>query len=107
MVLQTQKRCQFFAVEFSDAFSDLVGEDEFEERLLLLVEVNADGGTGDGGSLFSGDWWQRPGDVGEDIEEVALFGVDDLLHFRELFVAEAFFRQSFQQFLACIGGAPD
>ena len=38
---------------------------------------------------------------------VAFFGVDDLLHFGQLFAAESFFGQAVQQLLAGVRGAPE
>ena len=37
------------------------------------------------------------GDVGEDVEEVAVFGVDDLLHFDHLVASEALAGEAFER----------
>ena len=47
---------------------------QFQGRLLLLAEVNADGRAGDGGPVFAGHRRQSPGDVGENVEEIVVLG---------------------------------
>ncbi len=49
---------------------------------------------------------QGVGDVGEHIEEVALFRVDNFLHLGEMRAADALLRQTLQQLLARVRGAP-
>ncbi len=62
---------------------------------------------GAGGALFAGKRGQGVGDVGQNVEQIALFGVDDFLHLRHLIVAETFLGQAFQEFSARVGGAPE
>ena len=49
---------------------------------------------------------KRVGHMRQYVEEVALFGVDDLLHLGQLIATEAVVRQSLQELLARARGAP-
>jgi hypothetical protein len=44
--------------------------------------------------------------VGQHIEQVALLGIDDLLHLGHLLTAEPLLGESLQEFGACVGRAP-
>ena len=57
------------------------------------------------GAFFAGERRQRVGYVGEHVEQVAFFGVDDLLHLGQLFGAESFFGEAVQELLARVSGA--
>ena len=65
-----------------------------------------DGDLGARGALLAGLGRERVGDVGEHVEEVALLGVDDLLHLGELLAAEALLGEPLQQLLARLRLAP-
>ena len=84
-----------------------MGQDEIKENLLFAVEAGADLNFGLRGPLFPGQRRQCVGDVGQHVEEVALLGINDLLHFRHLLFAETFLGQTLQQLGAGIGGAPE
>ena len=60
-----------------------------------------------GGPLLAGKSGEGIGDMGEHVEEVAFFGVDNLLHFGELVVAEALIGKAFRSFHAGVGSAPE
>ena len=87
---------QLLPIQFFDADLHIMRQHEIEEDLLLAVEVGADLDLGLRGPFLAGQRRQRVGDVRQHVEEVALFGVDDLLHLRHLIPAEAFFGQALQ-----------
>ena len=64
------------------------------------------GDLGARGALLAGLGRERVGDVREHVEEVALLGVDDLLHLGELLAAEALLGEALQQLLARLRLAP-
>ncbi len=107
VVFEFEEWGEFVSGEFVDSDFYVLGEDEVDEDLLFVVEVDGDAGLGAGGAFLSGEGGKGVGDVGEDVEEIGFFGVDDLLHFRELVVAEAFFGEAFEEFFAGVGGAPE
>lgn len=80
---------------------------ELQEGLLLAGVVGGDCGLSPRGALLARERRFGIRDVGEDVEEVALFGIDDPLHFGELLVAEALFGQAGQQLLSGVGNAPE
>ena len=45
--------------------------------------------------------------MGQDIEQIAFLGANDLLHFGELILAEAFLGKTCQQLAARVWRAPD
>ena len=45
--------------------------------------------------------------MGQHVEEVALLGIDDLLHLGQLVAAKAFLGESLQKLLARVGDAPN
>ena len=94
VVFEFEEWREFFGVEFFDTQFDVLGEDEIEEDLLFGAEGLVNFGFGQFGTLTASDGRGFEGDVGENIEEVAFFGVDDLLHLGELVVAEAFFGEA-------------
>ena len=73
---------------------------EVEERLLLAVEVGADADLGLGGPLLAGERRQGIGHMGQHVEQVALLGVDDLLHLGQLLAAEALLGKPLQELRA-------
>ena len=60
-----------------------------------------------GHSFFSRQRNIGVGHMSQHFEDVTFFGVDDLLHFSELFLAEAFFRQTVQEPASGVWEAPD
>lgn len=56
-------------------------KDEVEEGPLFLAEMGADVYFGFGCTDFPGYGRESVGNVGQDVEEIAFFGVDDPLHF--------------------------
>jgi len=105
-ILEAKQRREFFLIQFVHANTYVVGQDEFQEGLLLAVEAFTDGHSCPSSALFSCERRERIGDVREHVEEVALLGVDNFLHFRELVVPETFFRKTVQEFFASIGRTP-
>ena len=96
MILQPQQGRQFLLVEFFHALADVMSQDEGEECPLLVVECGFDVNCGVCSSHLAGDGGECVGDVSEDVEQVAFVGVDDALHFGELFLAETFGGESFK-----------
>jgi len=92
---------------YFDAFFDVLGEDKGEERLLFGGEFLVDEGGGVAGAVFAGFGRDGVGDVGEDVEEIAVFGVDDLLHFEHLIAGETPAGEAFEEFGAGGGIAPE
>ena len=60
-----------------------------------------------GGPLLAGERRQRIGDVGQHVEEVALLGVDDLLHLGQLLPPKPFSASPCKQLLARVRRAPE
>ena len=58
-------------------------------------------------SFLAGESGKRVGDVSQHVEEIALLGVDDLLHLGQLLAAKSFLGKTLQEFLPCIRRAPD
>lgn len=107
VVFEAQEGGEFLLVEFFDAHGDVVGEDKVEEYLLLGAEPGVDIDAGMGGADFAGLRGHGVGDVGQNVKEVAVLGIDDFLHLSQLVFAEAFFRQSGQKTGTGVRGAPD
>ena len=100
VVFEAEERREFFGIEFFDANFDVLGEDEVEEGLLFGAEGFVDFGASQFGTLTARDGRGFESDVGEDVKEVAVFGVDDLLHLSELVVAESFFSEASEKCFA-------
>ena len=71
-----------------------------------VIPPSGEDDLGVGGALLSRKRRECVGDVGEHIEEVALFRVDDFLHLGELRAADALIREALEQLLARVRGAP-
>ena len=106
VILEAQERGQLGLVELFHPYVDVVRQDEIEEDLLLAVEVRGDLHLGLARTLFPTEGWQGVGDVGENVEEIAFLGVDDLLHLGQLVGTEAFFSEPMQQLGSGVGRAP-
>jgi len=104
MIFQPEQGSEFGLIQFLDTDTDVVTEHEIQKNLLFVVEVVANLDFGFAGALFSTQRRQSVGHVSQYIIEIAVFGFDDFLHFRQMVFAEAIFRPPFQQFLAGIGG---
>ena len=72
VIFQLQQGRQFFLIQFFDTGADIVGENEFKKGLLLCVELFFDGGPRSGGPLFSGQSRHGVGDIGKNVEEIAV-----------------------------------
>ena len=72
-----------------------------------MLKCVADCHLGAAGAFLAGERRQRVGDVGEHVEQIALLGVDDLLHLGHLLRAEALFGQALQQFCPRVRCAPE
>lgn len=73
------------------AHAHVVLEDEVEEQALFGVERRVDVHLRARGPHLARDGRSRVGHVREHVEEVALLGVDDLLHLGQLLAAETSF----------------
>ena len=91
----------------SHADAYVVRQHEVEEDLLLAVEVGADDHLGLCSALLAGERREGVGDMGQHVEEVALLGVDDLLHLGQLLAAEAFLGEPLQELRPRVGRAPE
>ena len=69
--------------------------------------MRADDDLGLGGPFLAGERRQGVGHVGQHVEEVALLGVDDLLHLGQLVAAEALLGEALQQLPARVRRAPE
>ncbi len=84
-----------------------MGEDKVEECLLLGVEIGIDIHPCMVRALGPRDRRRVVGDVGQHVEQVALLGLNELLHRHQLLVAEILVSQTLEQFCPRVGGAPE
>lgn len=59
-----------------------------QERLLLVIEVVADGYLRPCRPLLTLQWRKRVRDIGKHVKKITIFGIDNPLHFNQLVVAE-------------------
>ena len=95
VILELKQWPELVRVQFLDANGHVVLKHKVQERLLLGAEFRADLTPRALGSYLAGAWRHRVGNVGQDIEQVALFCIDDLLHLGQLLVAKALVGESF------------
>ena len=80
--------------------------DEVEKDLLLAVELRGDDHLGPCGTLFPSDRREGVGNVGQHVEQIALFRINDLLHLGQLLTAKALLGETLQEPLPSLGRAP-
>jgi len=68
LYLSFRRGGEFGLVEFFYSYFDVLGQDEFQEGLLAVVELGSYGLFGLGGSLLSRSWGHGVGYVGQDVE---------------------------------------
>ena len=74
-----------------------MGQHEIEKCLLFGVELGIDMHPRLIGPHRPRDRRQRVGHVGQHVKQIALFRINDFLHFRQLVVAKSFVGQPVQQ----------
>ena len=84
-----------------------MGEYEAKEDLQICGEMLSNDDPGFCCPFFPGEWRQGIGDMGQNVEQITLFRIDDSLHFREMVSSETFFGEAFQQLSARVGTTPD
>jgi hypothetical protein len=107
VVFQAQQRRQLFLVEFFYADGNVVLESTKSRKtccwLLKIVLICTAIGRAARSSRVTR--FQRISDMGEHVEQVAVFRVDNLLHLGELVVAEAFLGQVLAAAFLRVSGA--
>jgi hypothetical protein len=106
VVLEPQQGRELLLIQLLDPDTDLVSKHEVQKRLLLAVEVGADDGFSPAGPFFAVKWRQSVSNVREHVEEIALLGVDYLLHLAQLFMAKALLGKALEKLFPRIGDAP-
>ena len=106
-VFESEQGCQLLLVEFLDTLGDVVLKNKIEKHLLLGAKTGVDIDHCVGGADFAGEGGFGVGDMGQQIKKIAVFGIDDLLHFGQLFVPETCLSETFEQAVARCGSAPD
>ena len=92
--------------QFVHAVAHVMGQDELDTLLLLRREQRSDRPPRPLGAFGAGDRRGFEGDVGEDVEDVGLLGVDHPLHLGELLAPEALLRQAVEEIPSRLGVAP-
>lgn len=93
------------AVHLPDALTDVLRQHEVDERLLPVGASRRRCGFRRGSTLGARQRLGRVGHVGQRVEQVAVFGVDHLLHLGQRLLAEALVRQASEQRLVGVGRA--
>ena len=106
-LIQLIRNLKSLQLKLFDAIADIVGKDEIKESLLLDGEVCVDGDACGGGAVIAGDWLLGISDASEDIEEVAVLGVNQALHLGQLLRAKALLSEPFEQLYASCGITPE
>ena len=88
-VFQFQQRAQLGAIEFADAFLHILRQHEIDEGAKLAVMVGEDAVPPPGDPFPPRDGRQGEGDIGQNVEQVAPFGVDELADAGQLRLAIA------------------
>jgi len=94
-------------LEFTDTLVDVLGQDEVEERLLLVVVVGEDQVLVFDDTVLASDGSQGEGDVGENVEEIAVLGTDEFPDLGELLGGVSLFGEALEELGAGVGMAPD
>ena len=107
VVLQLQEAGEFLLVKLGDSLGDVMGQDKVEELLLFVRIVLEHAGLAGSYSFFPCDRGVIECDIGEDIEEIALVGINQAADLFQLVTTESFFLKASQEFLTGIGSAPE
>ena len=106
VVLEPQQWRQLLLIELLHTHTHVVRKYEVEEGLLLVVEVCADLGLRLSCPILARERRNRIGHVGEYVEQVAVFGIDDLLHFGQLLMAKSTLGKPLQKLGAGVRRTP-
>ena len=98
---------QFLLVEFADTSTDILVEHKVQEFLLFALVLREDSGFAIANTIAATDGGDRVSDVGENVVEVAVFGINEAADFDKLLVAIAPFGQTFQESFASVRTAPE
>ena len=107
VVFQAQQRRQFLLIQFIHPLAHVLGEHEIDKTALLVINIMRQCVPGVIGARRARQRRPRPGHVGEHIEQIAVFGLDEFLHLRQRLAAEALLGQSIQQCLTRRRIAPE
>ena len=94
VVFEPQQGRELILRQFFHPHLHVLRQHEIEKGLLPAVEVGADLHPGLLRPLLARERRKSIGDVSQHVEEVAIFGIDDPLHFGHLLVAKAFLREA-------------
>src|SRR5688572_10394233 len=84
-ILQSEEWFQFMPAQLVHTGRDIMGKDKIEKHLLLAGEMRADLDLRFDRPLFAREWRKRIRDVRQHVEQIALLGINQLLHRRQRF----------------------